>query len=109
MDKGNEEIAKSIMLEIQYDNGVIDRYNPEYISPKWLELISEKAGAFFDLHPELLTDENIELICLGNDDGHFEGFNEIEGYSELNKVLDDFFDDGFGITYTATPILFSEN
>jgi hypothetical protein len=94
MDNGHIEIAKSLMKEIMYEAGAVDRWNPEKYPEKWINKIAPIAGNFFDLHPELLTNENIELLANGSDkcDGTFDGLEDYEGFNELSKVLNEYFD-----------------
>ena len=39
-DKGHIEIAKSLMKEIQYDNGAVNRWNDEIYPEKWVNKIA---------------------------------------------------------------------
>jgi hypothetical protein len=96
MDNGHIEIARSLMKTIMYHNGAVDRWNPEKYPEKWVNKIAPVAGKFFDLHPELLTDENIECLSMGSPecDGTFAGLENYEGFQELNEVLNDYFDNG---------------
>jgi len=94
MDKGYIEIAKSLMKEIMYDNGAVDRWHPEHYSEKWINKIAPIAGNFFDKHPELLNDKNIETLALGSDkcDETFDGLENYYGFKELNDILNEYFD-----------------
>lgn len=94
MDNGHVEIAKSLMKEIMYDSGVVDRWHPEKYPEKWVNKIAPIAGKFFDLHPKLLTNENIELLATGSEecDGTFDGLENYEGFQELNDVLNEYHD-----------------
>lgn len=102
MDNGHLEIAKSLMLEILYDNGYIDRWHPEksQFSVKWQNKIAPIAGNFFDLHPELLTDDNIRTLALGSEncDETFDGLENYEGFKELSAILDLYFNSGCGVS-----------
>lgn len=101
IDKGYLEIAKSLMMAILYDNGYIDRWHSEesQFSTKWQNKIAPFAGRFFDLHPELLTDNNINVLSMGSDecDGSFDGLENYEGFNELSDILNKYYDDGCGI------------
>jgi len=92
MDNGHIEIAKSLMKEIMYEAGVVDRYNPEAYTEKWVNKIAPIAGKFFELNPELLTNERIEEIGSGFEDGILEFYNHLEGWKELDEVLNDYLD-----------------
>ena len=95
MDKGYEEISKSLMLELLYENGYIDRENPEskQVSQKWLAKIAPIAGEFFDKHPDLLTDENIEIMANGGEIGDpNEAFKEYPDIKPLMDILNEYFD-----------------
>ena len=65
MDNGHLEIARSLMKEILYDNGYVDRWHPEksQMSKKWENKIAPIAGVFFEAHPELLTNEIGRASC----------------------------------------------
>ena len=99
MDNGHLEIAKTMMLAILYDNGYINRWRSEksQFSVKWQNKIAPVAGKFFDLHPELLTDENIEQICQGEVGETEAMFGKYEGFKELNEILGSYFEDGCGV------------
>ena len=99
MDNGHLEIAKTMMLAIMYDGGYVDRFHSEksQFSKKWQNKIAPVAGKFFDLHPELLTDENIELMCIDEESEMEAMFEKYEGFHELNKILNDYFNDGCGV------------
>ena len=99
MDNGHLEIAKSLMLEILYDNGYIDRWHTEksQFSKKWQIKIAPVAAMFFDKHPELLTNEHIENICCGEVGENEEMYGKIEGYKELLDILNEYFNDCCGV------------
>jgi hypothetical protein len=99
MDNGHLEIAKEMMLSILYDNGYIDRWHSEksQFSIKWQNKIAPIAGKFFDLHPELLTDENIEQICQGEVGETKTMFGKYDGFKELWKILGSYFEAGCGV------------
>jgi hypothetical protein len=95
IDKGDIEIAKSLMKKIMYDNGAVDRWNPEKYPEKWVSKIAPIAGNFFEKNPELLTDENITVLACGSDSlVGFDGMENLEGFKELNDVLNDYFING---------------
>ena len=98
MDNGHLEIAKSLMVEILYENGYIDRYHSEesQISEKWCYKIAPLAGKFFDSNPELLNNENIKILANSSDNGDFNGLEKYNGFNELNEILNEYFDDGCG-------------
>jgi hypothetical protein len=99
MDNGHLEIAKTMMLVILYDNGYIDRWHSEksQFSVKWQNKIAPVAGKFFDLYPELMTDENIEQICQGEVGETDAIFGKYEGFKELWDILGSYFEAGCGV------------
>ena len=104
MDKGHLEIARSLMKEILYDNGYVDRWHTEesQMSKKWENKIAPIAGVFFEAHPELLTNEHIENIASGgieNDPDEdlniiYKDYPDIE---PLRAILNAYVDDGCGV------------
>ncbi len=85
-------IAKSMMKEIMYDNGAVDINHPEKYPEKWVEKISIAAVLFFEANPKMLTNEDIENICCGELGENQEKYGKLEGYKELDKVLNDYHD-----------------
>ena len=91
-DKGHIEIAKSLMKEIQYDNGAVNRWNDETYPEKWVNKIAIAAGVFFEANPDRLTDEDIfEIACGGMEDSE-ETYGKLTGWKGLNDVLNEYFD-----------------
>jgi len=88
------EVAKQIMELIQYDNGY---GHVEGISfpKKWVNLIAKECEVFFSNNEELLTDEDLENICMGGDDVSGQ-YISIKGFDRLDKILNDYFDNGMG-------------
>jgi hypothetical protein len=104
MDNGHLEIARSLMKEILYDNGYIDRWHSEksQMSKKWETKIAPIAGKFFDNHPELLTNEHIEQIASGGIEGDPDDdlnilYKDYPDIKYLNDVLNDYYNDGCGV------------
>ena len=103
-NKAGEEIARSLMLEILYDNGYIDRWHTEksQVSEKWLKRIIPIADKFFNDHPELLTNEHIENIGLGGIMGDPDEdldviYKDYPDISSLRDILNEYYDDCCGI------------
>lgn len=92
-DKGHLEIAHSLMKAIMYCNGMVDRFHPEPkpYPKKWINKIAPVAGKFFDLYPDLLTNDNILEISDGFLEENEEKYGKLEGWKELNIALNDFF------------------
>ena len=99
IDPGHIEIAKSLMKEILYDNGYVDRWHPEekQYSKKWMDKIAVVAGNFFDQNPEVLTDEDIESICCGFVEENEEKYGSLSGYKEMSDILNEYFNSGCGV------------
>lgn len=91
-DKGHIEIAKSLMKEIQYDNGAVDRWHAEKYPEKWVNKIALAAGVFFEANPDKLTDEDIFEITCGEMEDSSEAYGNLIGWTELNVVLNEYFD-----------------
>jgi hypothetical protein len=109
MDNGHLEIARSLMKEILYENGYVDRWHSEesQMSKKWEVKIAPIAGVFFDNHPELLTDEHIEQIASGGIQGDL--YDDLDviyinypDIKDLRAILDDYLNDGCGVYVKKT-------
>ena len=86
------DIAVKFMKNILYDNGIVNRIEPEYIDQSWVLKIGVAADNFFTLHPYLLTDDVIDEIATGDVDEIESKYGQLEGFRELNQVLNEYFD-----------------
>lgn len=92
MEKEQSDIiAKQLMKEIMYDNGMVDRWHPEKYPKKYVDKISLVAGVFFENNPDVLTNEDIENICCGELSENEEMYGKLHGYENLSKALNDYF------------------
>lgn len=92
MEKQQSDIiAKELMREIMYDNGMVNRWNPEVYPKKCVDSISVAAGIFFEKNPDVLTNEHINNICCGEYTENQEKYGILEGYSELDEALNKYF------------------
>lgn len=89
---GHIEIAKSLMQEIMYDNGCVNRFEKEKYPNKWVVKIADKAAIFFDNNENCLTNEHIEQIVTGEYEYNNLYYGNMVGYSELNKILNEYFE-----------------
>ncbi len=85
------EFAKRCMKEIMYDNGMVDRLNPEKYEDWFVNYIADQSKEFIDNIPEM-TDEDYDLLCYGNMDEAEEKFSSIPGYRAMNDALNEYFD-----------------
>lgn len=95
MDKGHLQIAIQMMVNIVYDNGMVHRFDPEHSSTYPLKHVREialTAGIYFDAHPELLTDEDLEQICCGEESEVQDKFGIHPEYQPMSDALNNFFD-----------------
>ena len=90
----DEEIAKELMDSIAHCNGWVNRWNPMKYSKYWIKKFSEVGGNFFNKHPHLLNFDNIGMLCDGEVSEVEEKFGKLEGYKELNKALNGYFNRG---------------
>lgn len=76
-----------------YCNGMVNRFYPEPkpYPKKWVNKIAPVAGKFFDLYPDLLTNDNITEMADGGMEENEEKYGKLEGWKELNEALNDFF------------------
>lgn len=95
-DMGYENVAKLIMRECQYENGMVDRYSPEKYPEKWVALIRQSAELFFKYNPQFLSEKYIEIIGKGlieGDEENNQGISsELAGWDELNRVISHYAD-----------------
>lgn len=87
-----QELAKRLMKEIMYDNGMVDRWNTEQYPQNWVDKIAGPADKFFNANPHCYTDEDIENICAGEYGENQLLYSQLEGYAELEEVLNEYFD-----------------
>ena len=94
MDKGHVEIAKEIMDAVAHCNGWVNRWNPMKYNDYWLKKLALCAGKFFDKYPQYINFEDIQLMCDGGIDDVEEKFGRLEGFNELTKCINGYFDRG---------------
>lgn len=88
-------IAKYIMQAIQLDNGYGHFEGISYPS-KWVKRITKSVQTFFDANPDKFTDADLENISCGGFDENQETYGSLIGWNELDKILNEYFDDGMG-------------
>jgi len=88
-------VARHMMELIQYDNGYGHVCGISF-PVKWVNKIAKKCKVFFDANPDKFNDEFINNFCVGGDEER-EGFDFLTGFKELDKLLDDYFDNGMGV------------
>lgn len=92
-DQNYENVARLMMEAMQYENGMCNRYERESYPEKWVALISQACEKFFQSNPELLTEDNIDEIGRGGEETEMEEkYSNLEGWEELNRVLNHYFD-----------------
>lgn len=90
----HEIIARRLIQNILYDNGMVNRWEPESQKsyPKsHVRKISIVAGIFFDSHPELLTDDDLSNICCGEETENESKYGVYPEYKALNDSLNNYF------------------
>ncbi|MBF0759512.1 hypothetical protein IR148_00455 [Dysgonomonas mossii] len=95
-NKDYKVIARHIMQAIQLDNGYGHVEGISY-PDKWVSKLSKSLQIFFEANPDKFTDEDVENISLGGYDENLEIYGDLIGWSELDKVLNDYFDEGMGV------------
>lgn len=94
-DIGHQITARKLMHIMLYDNGAVNRFEPDktrrYPKPIFDEII-QACSTLFDKHPDLLTDDNLEMIAAGCEDDVKEIFDTIPEYEALNEVLNRYFE-----------------
>lgn len=95
IDPPNIVIAKQLMQSMMLANGCINRIEPDgpkRYPDKWLFPIAAAGGAFFDAHPELLTDDVIDEIVDGDRDEVETKYGQYPEFEVLDNLLSGFFD-----------------
>lgn len=90
LNNGNDTATK-LMRNILYDNGMVNRLEPEFIDPVWVEKISPIAERFFLIHPNLLTDDVLDEIATGEVDEIQRKYGSLTGFADLDNVLNEYF------------------
>lgn len=96
IDKGHLQIAIQMMVNIIYDNGMVNRFNPEHISTyptKHVREIARTAGIYFEAHPDLLTDDDLNNICCGEYTENQEKYGIHPEYEAMDNALNSFFNE----------------
>lgn len=91
-EHNGKAIACVLMQNIMYDNGSVDRWNPEAYPIDAVNKIAPIARAFFLANPELLTVEVLDEIASGFHEDLEARFGSLTGYRELNNILNEWFD-----------------
>jgi hypothetical protein len=91
-DFQSEIIARKIMKIIQSDNGSSDLWNINEYPKEWVNKISKSCKLFFGRNFELNTDDIIKKIATGNQETNELEFGKLIGWTELTRMLDDYFE-----------------
>jgi len=83
-------IARRLMKEIMYDSGMVMNTGEVY-PEKHVMAIAMAAQPFFDKYPLLMNDEDMEQICSGEYGENQEKYGKLDGYRELDKALNAYF------------------
>ena len=92
---GWETIARQIMQAIIYDNGFVDRYNPEaeaLYPMESLNAIKEASRIFFSNHINYLTIKDINTIAIGCHDEIVAEYGRFSEYKELETTINDWYE-----------------
>ena len=92
IEKAYINAAKSFIEEIQYDNGIIDRYKDVVYPKEWVDKIAKVAKVFFVANPDKFTEEDIETIACGCSDDNKFVYGELAGYNDLIDTLNEYFE-----------------
>lgn len=85
-------IARRLMKEIQYCNGMVNRWEAEKYPEHHVQTIAAAARPFFEAHPEFMNDEDIQQICDGEYSENQARYGIYPEYKALDKSLNNFFD-----------------
>lgn len=89
-----EIVAIQMMREILYDNGGVNRFNPEpnHWPVQHTRRIAKAAEIFFTAHPEFLNGEDIQSMCAGEEGENQARFGIHPEYAALEEALNKYFD-----------------
>ena len=104
MSVDERAIAEKLMEEIMYDNGWVNRLEPEFFDPAWVSKIGAVAGPFFENHRHLLNDEALEDIVCGEYGENQQKYSSLNGFKELDEVLNAYFESGGNIGRVAAQL-----
>ena len=91
-DKSYENVARLMMRSLHYDNGMCNRFERKGYPEEWVELLRQSAEVFFKANPRYMNQEDIERIGMGGEESEDKKeFGELEGWGELNRVLNQYF------------------
>lgn len=91
---GWETVARKIMQDIIYDNGFVDRLNPEteaLYPQEWVEKIKEASKIFFSKYTGYLTIKDITAIAIGCYDENAEEYGSPE-YEQLERTINEYYE-----------------
>ena len=88
--------AKKIMQYIQLDNGYGHFEGVSY-PEEWVTKIAHYLKVFFKFNPDKFSDQDIENISRGCDEEDQEIYNDLRGWDNLNKILNEYFNDGMSV------------
>jgi hypothetical protein len=86
------EVAKSLMKEIMYDNGFVDRNHPEEYPEEHVVAIEAQAEIFFGAHPEFFVEWHMHDMCCGEWHENQEKYAIYPEYEGLAKALNEYHD-----------------
>jgi hypothetical protein len=93
-----EDIARSLMKEIMYDNGWVNAITPEETYPAlWVGLIRDAVQNILTLNINFeFTKEVIKDIAVGGrDEDVIRKYNRLAGYTILDFLLNQYFDNDY--------------
>lgn len=81
------------MREILYDNGAVSRKEKEFVDDAWLDKVADKLEVVILNNDDIA---NVDVLCSDLATGEMcevnENYAHLQGFSELNKVLNDYFE-----------------
>ena len=85
-------LGMAAMLEIMLSKGMHTSLTPFVYSAKHLNKIADKIEYFFKYNPEINEKEFLSDIC-GDEDEMNEKYGKLEGYSDLSKAFENYFNE----------------
>lgn len=90
-----EIIARELMKIMLYDNGAVNRWEPETekrYKKSHLKAITNGCEDFFSLHPELVTDDHLNNIGAGMEEENDDLYRIYPEFKNLDIALNKYFE-----------------
>lgn len=87
----SKEIAKRMMLAIQVNEGLVNKYSEAVFEEEWVNKIAIVAEPFFKEHSDLIREETIVSLAIGGLDWLKRRYNKVIDWEDLNNTLNEYY------------------